>query len=281
MTATTTSPEAQEEHLARLRQAAQALQDEVGASDRLAAYQEYVRHLEAEVRGLHAQLHRVHRLATLGTMSAMVAHEFNNILTPIIGYAQMAQQKPRMRKKAVARAAEAGQRANDICQAILGIARGDSPEPVRLEVAALVAETLRVMARDPKRDGIDVVFHAPEDLTVVARKVELEHVLLNLLLNARDAVLRKSPPRRIEISAEPRDGGAVIRVSDNGPGIPREIRQRIFEPFFSTRTGPDGQPEGTGLGLALCRELVRSLGGRIDVESEPGRGATFSVHVLA
>ncbi len=281
MTPTGTKLETHEERLARLRQATQLLHKEVQTVEELAAQRQCAARLEEEIRELHEQLRRVQRLAALGTMSAMLAHEFNNILTPIINYAQMARKNPRLREKAVTRAAEGGQRASDICQAILGIARGSSPEPVRVNVSALVSEAILAMGRNPRRDAIDVVLSAPADLAIRTRKVELEHVLLNLLINARQAVLDRPRPRKIEISARTCDGGAVIRVRDNGPGIPPEIQPRVFEPFFTTRTGRDGKDEGSGLGLALSREIVQSLGGEIRLESQPGKGATFTVQIPA
>jgi signal transduction histidine kinase len=101
------------------------------------------------------------------------------------------------------------------------------------------------------------------------------------LLNARAAVLEKSPPRKIEISARKCDDGVLIGVCDNGGGIPPEIRQQIFEPFFTTRADRDGDAKGHGLGLAVCREIMGSLGGWIALESEPGRGTTFTLHLPA
>jgi len=207
----------------------------------------------------------------------MVAHEFNNILTPIISYAQMAQRNPSMTAKALDRAFDGGQRATDICRAILGMAREEPAEPVRVNLGQLISDTLLAIGRDPKRDAIEIVIRTPADLAIITRKVELQQVLMNLLLNARAAVLAKNTPRRIEISASAAGPDAVIRVSDNGVGIPRENIKRIFEPFFTTKPSPDGTPGGHGLGLAVCQEIVRSLKGEISVDSTPGCGTTFSV----
>jgi len=275
-----TAVETFEEHLARLQAENHALRQSVREAQEVRGHAEKLALLEARNQELEDRLGRMHRLASLGTMAAMVAHEFNNILTPVVNYAELARKNPKMTDKAIARAADCGQRATDICAAILNLAGGDSPEPVEVNLAELVSETVLAMARDPKRDGIDFRLTAAEDLAVTTRKVELQQVLLNLLLNARTAVLKRTGLRRIEVTAE-RDGQAVrLRVRDNGVGIPPENLSRIFEPFFTTRPDDDAKGKaGHGLGLAICREIVDSLGGRIAVESQPDRGATFTLHL--
>jgi len=102
-------------------------------------------------------------------------------------------------------------------------------------------------------------------------------VLLNLLLNARAAVLEKNAPRLIEVSAATAGSEVVIHVADNGVGIPREDLKRIFEPFFTTKPSPDGKPGGHGLGLAICRDIIQSIKGEITVDSTPGSGSTFTL----
>ena len=255
----------------------QAFREQLHEGKRWATHSERLDHLAAENQSLRQQLVRSQRLAALGTMSAMVAHEFNNILTPIISYAQMAQRNPSMTAKALGRAFDGGLRATDICRAILGLARQEAGEPVRVNLCQLITDTLLAIGRDPKRDAIEIILRTPADMSIVTRKVELQQVLMNLLLNARAAVLEKSAPRRIEISAAPAGLEVVIRVSDNGVGIPRENLKRIFEPFFTTKPIPDGKPGGHGLGLAICRDIVLSLKGEITVESTPGSGSTFTL----
>ncbi len=260
-----------------LQAAKQTLREQLHEGKRWATHSERLEQLIAENQALRQQLIRSQRLAALGTMSAMVAHEFNNILTPIISYAQMAQRNPSMIAKALDRAFDGGQRATDICRAILGLTRDAPAEPVRVNLGQLISDTLLAIGRDPKRDTIEIVIRTPADLAIITRKVELQQVLLNLLLNARAAVLAKNAPRRIEISASAAGSDAVIHVSDNGVGIPRENVKRIFEPFFTTKPSPDGKPGGHGLGLAVCQEIVRSLKGEISVQSTPGCGAIFTV----
>lgn len=243
--------------------------------------QDHLTRLNAEVEALRKQLRRAQRLATVGTMTAMVAHEFNNILTPIINYARLARKNPAMTDKAIASAADGGQRATSICKALLGITREDDDRPVDMNVSELVSQTFEAMARDPRRDRVEVRLDIPSGATVLARRAELQQVLLNLLINARSAVLAKPRPRRIEVSAECAARSVVLRVSDTGVGIAPTNLERIFEPFFTTKSGRDADGDGNGLGLAVCREIVTNMGGEISVESVEGEGTTFTIRLPA
>jgi C4-dicarboxylate-specific signal transduction histidine kinase len=235
--------------------------------------------LNAEVKALREQLSQAHRLATVGTMAAMVAHEFNNILTPIINYARMARTDPSLVQKALTRAAEGGMKATDICNALLGLTRRDAGRTRRVSLARLVKRTLAAMAREPKKDGIELTIDVPAEIKVTTRPVELEQVLLNLLVNARSAVIEGNGRRGIAISARQADGEVEIVVADSGVGITPENLEKIFEPFFSTKPATRGSGEGRGLGLAFCCRAVTEMGGRICVRSKPGCGAQFTVHL--
>jgi two-component system NtrC family sensor kinase len=128
------------------------------------------------------------------------------------------------------------------------------------------------------------VLDVPQGLSFCTRKVELQQVLLNLLLNARAAVLAKSGTRRIDISARCTRGRLTLKVRDSGVGIPPENLPRIFKPFFTTKSDDgdgSGSSGGHGLGLSICSDILKSLDGRIDVQSVPGHGATFTVDLPA
>lgn len=236
--------------------------------------------LHQELEKVRRQLRHCERLVTVGTMTAMVVHEFNNLLTPIVNYAQLAQRNPKMTDKALARAISGGKRASEICQAILGMTQHDS-EPETFSLRDMLHETRTAMARDPKQDCIDLILHVPEDITVTFRRIELQQVLLNLILNARDAVLERPGPRRIEIAAQRRDAILFLRVTDNGIGIAPENRDAIFEPFFTTKNEGDVKKgkKGNGLGLALSRDIVEGMGGTILVRSTPNVGTTFTLRL--
>ncbi|MFW6066576.1 MAG: sensor histidine kinase, partial [Planctomycetota bacterium] len=162
--------------------------------------------------------------------------------------------------------------------ALLGLTR-ESEQSEQIRVIDLVSETLEAMARPLERDSIELRLNVGDDLTVTTYRVELEHVLLNLLINARKALLRRPSGRRLEISADSDEEGMVILVSDNGPGIPADRIERVFEPFYTSEECEDGEDSGHGLGLAVCRELAQSLGGDISVSSEVGEGTTFRVRL--
>ena len=240
-----------------------------------------LRQLNAEVEALRRQLRRTQRLAAVGTMTAMVAHEFNNILTPIINYARLARQNPDLLEKALDRAASGGERAAEICKAILGMTQDSPAKPERIRLAEVVADTLAAMARDPKKDGIELSVDVPERLSIKARRVELQQVLVNLLTNARRALLESANPRRLEISASRNGSHALISVADTGVGIAPENIERIFEPLFTTDKPSKGSSNGHGLGLAICKDIVEGMRGRITVESQLGRGSKFTIHLPA
>jgi len=235
--------------------------------------------LRGEVESLREQLKRTQRLATVGTMTAMVAHEFNNILTPIINYARLAKSNPELVEKAISRAEDGGERAATICRALLNMTHQEASGPEEVRVSEMIAETLEAMARDPKKDGIEFFLEAQPGLTMVTRRIELQQVILNLVINARAAVIESPGLRHVRVSAQRQGCDVVIKVSDNGVGIPVENLDCIFNPFFSTKRDPGSGLGGHGLGLAVCREIVTSLGGEIFVESTLGRGSTVTVRL--
>lgn len=244
-----------------------------------ATHEEKLVALTDEVEALRRQLRHAQRLAAVGTMAAMVAHEFNNILTPIINYAQLAKSNPAMVKKAITRASEGGLRASEICKALLGLTREQSGEACEENLANLIEEVLAAMARPPQRDNIELVMDVPKDMTIITRRCELQQVFLNLIINARTVLLKKAGPRRIEFTVHQEGSALAVDVCDNGAGIAPEIIDRIFEPFFSTLPESEDQSDGHGLGLAICREILSSMDGQITVASTPAEGATFTVRL--
>jgi len=230
-----------------------------------------------QLDALQEQLTESQRLATIGTIAAVIAHEFNNLLTPIVSYSQYALQSaegeaPDMAliRKALAKAFQSSSKAGKICQSMLGLARGESFFS-DVEVQRLVDEVLLVLARDPQKDGIALRVQVQPDLKVHADPVQLEQVLLNLLINARHAMLGKA-------SACDDSKELKLQVIDTGPGIPEKLLGKIFQPFFTTKgTAQRGEAKGTGLGLAICKEIVEHHKGRIEVQSEVGKGTTFSI----
>lgn len=235
--------------------------------------------LLAENESLRRQLQHAQRLASVGTMTAMIVHEFNNILTPIINYAQLATGgDPELVEKAIRKAADGGQRATDICNALLGLLRDRSTEPTRESIAEMIEQAVLAMGRNPGKDGITLDFQIPTDLTATVRPGEFKQVIVNLLLNARSAMLG-CRGGRLTIRAERQGQRVAISLADTGTGIAPDHMDHLFEPFFTTKTAEKGGEAGTGLGLALCRELISKMDGAIWAESTLGEGATFFIEL--
>jgi len=241
--------------------------------------------MQGQLDLLRKQLTESQRLATIGTIAAVIAHEFNNLLTPIVSYSQYALQSaegdtPDMEliRKALSKAYQSSAKAGRICTSMLGLARGESIFG-QVSVQKLVDETLMVLARDPKKDGIALRVQVQPELNVDADPVQLEQVLLNLLINARQAMLGKGGSITIK-AQQTETGEARIQVIDTGPGIPAKLLPKIFQPFFTTKgTTRRGETKGTGLGLAICKEIVEHHHGRIEVESVVGSGTTFNIYL--
>lgn len=239
--------------------------------------------MELQLQYLKEQLTESQRLATIGTIAAVIAHEFNNLLTPIVSYSQFALQNaesaaPDMEllRKALSKAFNGSSKAGRICASMLSLARGECVFGA-IAVQKLVDEALMVMARDPQKDGIALRVQIQPGLTVTGDAVQLEQVLLNLLINARQAIGNKGGSITIKASQRPGEG-VSIQVIDTGPGIPPRLLPKIFDPFFTTKgTARRGESRGTGLGLAICKDIIEHHRGRIDVQSEVGKGTTFSI----
>lgn len=266
--------------------------------------------LQQRIDQLQTNLQQQQKLATLGMVTAVIAHEFNNILTPMISYTTCAlgeNSDDALRAKALAKALAGAERMANISRSLLGFARGD--ETTTANVKHAISETLGCLSRDLSKDGITLLLESPDHLTVAMNGGQLQQVLMNLIVNARSAMLtplapgaRRAPKRLTIRAAVLREGCAEIRVIDTGLGIPAEVLPRIFDPFFSTKPrevkpeaavieagtagvagavgGGEAMPKGgTGLGLAICQELVTAAGGTIRAESEPGLGATFVIEL--
>ncbi|CAN5486079.1 ATP-binding protein [soil metagenome] len=246
--------------------------------------QQQLAQTQVQLDSLREQLTESQRLATIGTIAAVIAHEFNNLLTPVVSYSQYALQsaesdKPDMEviKKALAKSFAGSSKAGKICSSMLQLARGEVTTG-EVPVQKLVDEVLNVMARDPQKDNIALRVQVQPDLMVAGDPVQLEQVLLNLLINARHAMLGRGGSLTVKAAASESSNEVKLQVIDTGPGIPEKALPRIFEPFFTTKgTAKRGEAKGTGLGLAICKEIIEHHHGRIEVASEQGRGTTFTI----
>jgi signal transduction histidine kinase len=234
--------------------------------------------LSNETDQLRQQLLQAQRLTSVGALASSVAHEFNNILTTIINYARLGNRSTNEaeRTQAFERILKGGQRAAAIVHSMLGFARNSSPHREPTDLVRLVEEVLLLTEKDLARHRVQVDkrFHGRPVAPVVP--AQIEQILVNLILNARQAMPHGGRVR-LEVRENAESGMAEIRVADTGCGIPPDQLRMIFEPFFTTRTPDDQGHGGNGLGLSVCRQIIEQHHGRIRVESVVGKGSTFTV----
>ena len=251
-------------------------------SDRKRA-EDALRHSEEQLR--HSQ-----KMEAVGTLAGGVAHDFNNILTGILGYAELLKMQSKPGEKVFEAAAvieNGANRAAALTQQLLGFARRGKHQDVAVDFHATIRDTLSVLSRTvDKRIAIHQDL-CPAHATVQGDPGQMEQVILNLAVNAADAMpvggeltLRTQILQLDEESARRHPGATpgrylALSVADTGHGIPSDILGRIFEPFFTTKE----RGKGTGMGLAMVYGIVQNHGGFIEVESETGRGTTFRVYL--
>ena len=232
---------------------------------------------------LQQHTQRLQKLASIGTLSAMLAHELKNLLTPIVGYAQYALQKPDtdLMQTALASALRNAQAAAGLCDRILRMADAREPSVTRVPVRAAVEDALGCLGRGVDRDGIRLDLRIDASLAVRFNADDLRQVLFNLILNARQAMLDR--PGTLTLTARVADADRVlIEVTDTGSGIRSEDVSRVFEPFFTTRRhGERPDRRGIGLGLTICRQMIESAGGSISASSRWGEGTTITLALPA
>lgn len=256
-----------------------------------------------ESLGLHAapamdlELERVRRLATLGTLTSGIAHEFNNILTPVMAYAEMAAAAPAdaaLVARALDKVVEGIRRATGISEAILALATAAPAAGGRTStsIECGVTAALRWLAESTEEDAIPVGTDLAPGLEAAIEPAVLHQVLVNLLINARHAMPGGTGSISIRGCRRSSTGNAgpshiEIEIEDSGSGIAPSLLPRVFEPFVSGGAAADSQLDGTrsdrrrghGLGLTLCRQLVERAGGSITVRSALGLGTCFTVRL--
>jgi len=233
-----------------------------------------------ENEALKSQITRFQALANMGSVTCMIAHEINNLLTPLASYAALALNHPDDKlliEKALQKAVQNCNRASKIMESMVALANGESHEKKDARLIVLVEEIFTCLCRDFAKDKITVQMLIPEDLAVRAVPVQIQQVLMNLILNAREAML----PRGGVLTIEAREAADEVRimVADTGCGIEPGHLKKIFEPFFTTKGDENSSSSrlGAGLGLAFCRQIIDAHGGCISVESQPAKGTSFRI----
>jgi signal transduction histidine kinase len=248
------------------------------------------RHAEEEKNKMQAQLNQAQKMESVGRLAGGVAHDFNNMLSVIIGNTEMIMNRVGSTDPLYEELEEirnAAKRSADITRQLLAFARKQTVSPVALEVNDTVAHTIKMLQRLIGED-IDVIWKPGHNVgKILIDPSQMDQILANLAVNARDAVagvgwlLIETGNARIDEDYGAGHPDAVpgdyvkLTMSDNGAGMSREILDHIFEPFFTTKeTG-----KGTGLGLATVYGIVRQNNGFISVYSEPGQGSAFRIYI--
>jgi signal transduction histidine kinase len=235
---------------------------------------------EAKARENLAVVAHMNRVGAIGELAGSFAHELNSPLGAVLNNAQAARRliaagpgHEEDIRSCLDDIVGDTRRAGDVIRRIRGVLRRDDWTPVEVDVRAVIRDAVRLVSADARDRGVEVEVHvAPVLPEVTGDDVQLVQVVLNLLMNAIDAVGGLPEPRRnVRIAAEPLGDGLAIRVTDSGPGIPDSELERVFEPFFTTK------PVGLGMGLSITRSLVEAHGGSIGASRAPGGGAEFEV----
>ena len=240
----------------------------------------------SEIKKLETSLLQAQKMESLGVLTSGIIHDFNNVLSGILGYASLLDKKMERDsklKKYVNTIISSSERASAMINQILNFSRRRLAEKEVININDLIREAIDFISMNLRHIRIDLqLWQAP--LLLSADKTKISQVIINLLINARDALENSTQPvirittKPVSVSAQANllEGSYVfLEVGDNGSGIAAENLNRIFEPFFTTK----GPGKGTGLGLAIVREIVRDYSGDIAVRSEVNRGTLFTLHL--
>lgn len=258
---------------ASLRRTASALQAERSVTHQQL---EDLRLANEHITRAQEELVSAERLATVGRLAAGVAHEVGNPLSGILGYLSLLRGQAGASGETaeyVDRIETEVHRINGIVRGLLDLGRPPQPTLTPVEVAVVAETSVRLVGASPDFQGVQVSVDVASGVTVLADAGPLSQVLINLLLNAAQAVGGRGVVR-LQAREEP-EATVRIDILDTGPGISPEVRARLFEPFFTTKPGG----KGTGLGLAISQSLARAMGGTLEAKDVPGWGGCFSVRL--
>jgi len=230
------------------------------------------------LKAMQAQLIQSEKLSAMGEFVAGIAHELNNPLTSVVGFAELLQQADlnERHRRFLDLIVLSAQRCHKIVESLLSFARQHKPERKPVKLHEVVESSVAILQYQLRTSNIQVVTRFDPNLPrVMADRHQLQQVFVNLINNARQAIEAYKPRGMIHITTEPCERGARVSFQDDGPGIAKENLAKIFNPFFTTKE----IGKGTGLGLSLSYGLIKEHGGTISVESQPGSGATFIIEL--
>ncbi len=235
--------------------------------------------LRQQVETLKEQLAQAQNMTALGELVSTTTHEFNNVLMTILNYAKlgMRHRDNPTREKAFEKIHSAANRAARITNSVLGMARKRSTSKEPTDLKKLVEDALVLLEREMNKYRVRVETRFEPVPEAVVNGNQIQQVLLNLLINARQA-MNGGGRLLIKLEHDVDNDMVDLVVRDYGCGIPPEKLPRIFDSFYSTKAGPDASGKGgTGLGLSMCRDIIESHRGRIRVDSTVGKGTAFTL----
>ena len=233
---------------------------------------------EEREKELQRELYLSSRLAAIGELAAGVAHQINNPLTGVLGFSQRLLRKSTDQEtnQDLKRIYTEAERAAKVVQNLLTFARRRQPQKQYSDINEILESALELRAYELNTSNIEVITDlAPSLPEIMLDFHQIEEVFLNIILNAEQALTEANDGEKITIKTEERKGYIRTTFTDNGPGIPAENLEKIFDPFFSTK----GEKGGTGLGLSVCHGIISEHGGRIYAKNKPGKGATFFIEL--
>ena len=228
---------------------------------------------------LEQRLVQCERLASVGELTSTTTHEFNNILMTILNYAKLGlrHKDEATREKALTRILDAANRGAKITSLVLGLSRSGVTANDPIDLAAIVEDSLVLLEKELQKYRIHVEKEISRVPVILGSAGQLQRLLLNLITNARQAI-KENGTIRVVVKHEAKTNSVVLTIRDNGSGIPKDVLPKIFDRFFTTKTGPDASGKGgTGLGLTACKQIIDDHRGRIRVESTVGKGTAFTI----
>jgi signal transduction histidine kinase len=238
---------------------------------------------EQQIALLKQQLAQAQKLTALGELVGTTTHEFNNVLMTILNYAKIGlrHKDTPTRDKALDKILAAANRAAKITNGILSFARNRSAGLEPTDLTRVVSDSMLLLEREMNKYRIRVETQFDPAPAAFANGNQIQQVLLNLLINARQA-MPNGGVILIKLSFDAAANMVELVVRDSGCGMAPDVLRRIFDPFFSTKSGPDASGKGgTGLGLSMCRDIIEAHHGRIRVDSTVGKGTAFTIKLPA